>query len=118
MLVPSRSPNGAACGGTGAGGTDTPSGNGTPVTPQPVAPVTPQPVAPVAGGGGGTGSTGGGQAASPGQYPVGGVETGAGGWDSTLVPALTAGAALLLLGAGAGSLLRGRQLRMRTTSQV
>ena len=49
-------------------------------------------------------------AAAPGQYPVGGVETGSGGWDDTLLPALTGGAALLLLGAGAGSLVSGRAL--------
>ena len=90
-------PNTAAVnrgGGTGAGGTDTSAGNGTPGTPaQPASPST----APVA--------------AAPGQYPVGGVETGSGGWDNTLLPALTGGAALLLLGAGAGSLVRGRALR-------
>ena len=62
------------------------------------------------GGGGSTpGSTPG--SSAPGQYPVGGVDTGAGGWDDTAVPALTGGAALLLLGAGAGSLMKGRTLR-------
>ncbi len=83
-------------GGTGAGGTDTPDGNGTPVTP-----VTPT----------------GGTAAN--RYPVGGVETGLGGWDA-LLPALTGSVALLLVGAGAGSLLRGSALRRKTsaTSQV
>lgn len=65
------------------------------------------------GGGSGTGTTPNGSA--PGQYPVGGVDTGAGGWDKTLVPALTGGVALLLLGAGAGSLIKGRGLRRRAT---
>ncbi len=83
-------------GGTGLGGTDTSAGNGTPGTPAtPAQPASPS-TAPVA--------------AAPGQYPVGGVETGSGGWDHTLLPALTGGAALLLLGAGAGSLVRGRAL--------
>ena len=79
-------------GGTGAGGTDTPSGNGNPV-------------APVSGAGGG-------QSAANG-YPVGGVETGRGGLDDTLMPALAGSAGLVLIGAGAGSLLRGRMLRRK-----
>jgi len=44
-------------------------------------------------------------------YPTGGVETGEGGFEHVLLPALTGSAALLLLGAGAGSLIRGRTLR-------
>ena len=49
-------------------------------------------------------------------YPQGGVETGAGGIEDTLIPALTGSAALVLIGAGAGSLIRGRSLRRTTTS--
>ncbi|TQN44164.1 uncharacterized protein DUF4331 [Blastococcus colisei] len=95
-------------GGTGAGGTDTPDGNGTPGKPvapaeQPAAPAPGKPIADK-------------PAASAGQpvanrYPRGGVETGAGGVEDTLIPALTGSAALLLIGAGAGSLIRGRALR-------
>ncbi len=48
-------------------------------------------------------------------YPTGGVETGAGGWENTAMPALTGGVAVLLIGAGAGSLLRGRMSRRSTT---
>ncbi len=77
----------------------------------------PQPVPPSTGGGGGnpvTGSSGSAPVAvSPGTYPVGGVETGEGGWDHTLIPALTGSAALLLLGAGGGSLMKGRMLRRK-----
>ena len=80
-------------GGTGAGGTDTPSGNGNPVTPV----------------------SNNGQPTANG-YPVGGVETGEGGLDDSLTPALTGSIALLLLGAGSGSLLRGRLLRRRAAS--
>ena len=90
-------------GGTGAGGTDLPSGNGTPVTPP--AAMAPPVAAPAAGA----------PQASAGGYPVGGVETGEGGLTHTLIPALTGGAAMLLIGAGAGSLLRSRSLRRRTT---
>ena len=54
-----------------------------------------------------------------GGMPSGGVDAGAGGSaagiagsaNSTVVPALTGSAALLLVAAGAGSLMRGRQLR-------
>jgi hypothetical protein len=90
-------------GGTGGGG---------------LSPVPPAP-APTPGGGAATPSTTP-VASAPGQYPVGGVDTGAGGWDETLMPALTGGAALLLLGAGAGSLIRGRNLRSKAagTPQV
>ncbi|WP_209309113.1 DUF4331 domain-containing protein [Blastococcus sp. CT_GayMR16] len=77
-------------GGTGAGGTDTAAGNGNPVQPA---------AQPQANG-----------------YPRGGVETGAGGVGDTIIPALTGSAALLLIGAGAGSLIRGRALRRSTTS--
>ncbi|SDY76056.1 protein of unknown function [Modestobacter sp. DSM 44400] len=83
----------------------------------------PQPVPPATGGTSGTdgGSTApvasGGNASG---YPTGGVETGEGGLDHTLIPALTGSAALLLLGAGAGSLLRSRTLRRKVsvTSEV
>ena len=77
-------------GGTGAGGTDTAGGNGNPVTAPAPAPA----AQPQANG-----------------YPRGGVETGAGGVDDALIPALTGSAALVLIGAGAGSLIRGRALR-------
>ena len=76
-----------------------------------IAPPTSTP--PTNGGGGAAAPTTAPVAAAPGQYPVGGVETGSGGWDNTLVPALTGSAALLLLGAGAGSLIRSRQLRTK-----
>ena len=105
-------------GGTGAGGTDTAGGNGTPVKPAPApapaatpapaaapAPAASQPKA---------AATQPKAAATQSQangYPRGGVETGAGGFEDTLVPALTGSAALLLIGAGAGSLIRGRALR-------
>jgi hypothetical protein len=77
----------------------------------------PQPVPPATGGTGTTGAgTAAGTPAAAGQpaanrYPVGGVETGQGGLDDTLIPALTGSAALVLLGVGAGSLIRGRKLR-------
>ncbi|WRL64050.1 DUF4331 domain-containing protein [Blastococcus brunescens] len=90
-------------GGTGAGGTDTAAGNGTPGKPvapaeQPAAKPAEQPAAKPAA-----------QAGQPvaNRYPRGGVETGAGGVEDTLIPALTGSAALLLIGAGAGSLIRG-----------
>ena len=52
---------------------------------------------------------------SVGGMPSGGVDTGAGGVsDGVLIPALTGSAALLLVGAGAGSLLRGRAVRRAT----
>ncbi|MPQ97363.1 DUF4331 domain-containing protein [Modestobacter sp. I12A-02628] len=57
-----------------------------------------------------------GAATKPGAYPTGGVDTGAGGWDNALMPALTGGMAVLLLGAGAGSLIRNRALRTSTTT--
>jgi hypothetical protein len=50
--------------------------------------------------------------ASANGYPVGGVETGGGG---LAVPALTGSAALALLAAGAGSLVRGRMERRSVT---
>jgi hypothetical protein len=77
-------------GGTGAGGTDTPTGNANPVTPKPAV------AAPAAAANG---------------YPVGGVETGEGGLGHTLIPALTGAAALLFIGAGTGSLVKGRRMR-------
>ncbi|RZU33981.1 DUF4331 domain-containing protein [Blastococcus saxobsidens] len=104
-------------GGTGAGGTDMPPGNGTPGKPM---------VPAASGGGSDQGSTGGKPAAQPqvakpaaqpqaNGYPRGGVETGAGGIEDTLLPVLTGSAALLLIGAGAGSLIRGRALRRATS---
>ncbi|SDY76097.1 Pentapeptide repeat-containing protein [Modestobacter sp. DSM 44400] len=145
-------------GGTGAGGTDTPEGNGTPVTP-PTTPVTP----PASGSDGGNsgdhnsgsgnsgnhnsgsgnsgdhnsgwgnsgslnsgvgnwGATANGSAGTNGRqnvvsaYPVGGVDAGEGGLDHSLIPALTGSAALLLLGAGAGSLIRGHSLRRKNNA--
>ncbi len=151
-------------GGTGAGGTDTPAGNGNPVV-MPVAPVAP--AAPALSkettgtdttGTDTTGTTGKGSAvqdtarknstgttvkaatskdstskdatgkdatgksmtdsssaasgrAAASGYPVGGVETGAGGFQDSALPVLTGSAALLLIGVGAGSLLRGRAMR-------
>jgi len=86
-------------GGTGAGGTDTASGNGNPVKPAVAPAAQPQANKPQANG-----------------YPRGGVETGAGGVGDTIIPALTGSAALVLIGAGAGSLIRGRALRRATTS--
>ncbi|CAA9262659.1 MAG: FIG01133373: hypothetical protein [uncultured Blastococcus sp.] len=96
-------------GGTGAGGTDMPPGNGTPGKPM------------VPASSGGAGAQAGSGAKPPAQpvavkpqangYPRGGVETGAGGVEDTLIPALTGSAALLLIGAGAGSLIRGRAVR-------
>ena len=117
-------------GGTGAGGTDTPSGNGTPVTPAP-ADDGGHDSGQAGNNGGQAGNNSGGKAhpgsngnsatggqASANGYPVGGVETGVGGWDHTLIPALTGGAAMLLLGAGAGSLIRGRTLRRRNAGSA
>jgi hypothetical protein len=93
-------------GGTGAGGTDLPTGNGNPVTPP--AAMAPPAAAPSAGAPAAAAPQG-----SANGYPVGGVETGEGGLTHTLIPALTGGAAMLLIGAGAGSLLRSRSLRRR-----
>jgi len=64
------------------------------------------PVAPPPGNGGGGGNQ------PPDGYPVGGVETGIGGLTSAgWVPAFTGGAALLLIGTGAGSLMHRRVSR-------
>jgi len=52
-------------------------------------------------------------APKPGVYPVGGVETGIGGVDDGLMPALTGSAALLLVGAGAGSLMHRRNMNRK-----
>ena len=70
------------------------------------APVAP-PVAPPPPGNGGGGNK------PPAGYPVGGVETGIGGVDEGLMPALTGSAALLLVGAGAGSLLHRRNMNRK-----
>ncbi|WNV76868.1 DUF4331 domain-containing protein [Geodermatophilus sp. DSM 44513] len=75
----------------------------------PVGDGNPQPVPPAAG----PASTG---TAGVNGYPVGGVETGEGGLDEALIPALSGSAALVLIGAGAGSLIRGRLQRRTVTS--
>jgi hypothetical protein len=62
------------------------------------------------GGNGGGGNGGGGIVKPPVGYPVGGVETGIGSGSEGLMPALTGSAALLLVGAGAGSLLHRRNM--------
>ncbi|WP_448613415.1 DUF4331 domain-containing protein [Modestobacter sp. URMC 112] len=78
----------------------------------------PQPVPPAAAPAGNAGTpaaaAAGGQAAAN-RYPVGGVETGEGGLAGTVVPALTGSLALVLLGAGGFSLVRGRQQRSTAT---
>ncbi len=66
------------------------------------------------GGNGGGGNGGGGGVKPPGGYPVGGVETGIGGVDEGLMPALTGSAALLLVGAGAGSLMHRRNITRKS----
>jgi len=65
------------------------------------------PVAPPPPGNGGGGNK------PPAGYPVGGVETGIGSVDEGLIPALTGSAALLLVGAGAGSLLHRRNMNRK-----
>ncbi|MEJ7772854.1 MAG: DUF4331 domain-containing protein, partial [Geodermatophilaceae bacterium] len=76
------------------------------------APVAPPPPGNGGGGNGGGGNGGGGNK-PPAGYPVGGVETGIGGVDEGLMPALTGSAALLLVGAGAGSLLHRRNMNRK-----
>jgi hypothetical protein len=97
-------------GGTGAGGTDTAAGNGNPGNGNPGKPA----AAPARAEGKPVDQAAVKPAAN--RYPRGGVETGAGGVEDTLIPALTGSAALLLIGAGAGSLIRGRALRRTTTA--
>jgi hypothetical protein len=105
-----------------AGGTTPPPATPAPGTPAPGTPgagAAPAPGAPA-----GSGTTPGGTPVAPAPavavgadgYPVGGVETGEGGWSHTLAPAVTGGVALLLMGAGAGSLIRGRGLRRATSA--